>query len=278
MHKLKNITTIYVFAFALVFNVVAHAKAAELPADTLKSTMWEYMAEEFILTDESKAKKIIMDEKVRVYAPKVAEDGLVVPVYVDATAITGVKKIIVLADLNPLPNVLTYEPIKSEAKLSFRVKLQQGSPIRAAVLDSNGVWHVGGTYVDAAGGGCTQPALAHGEDDWTARLAEVRAKVWRKSGKSASKMRFSIRHPMDTGLADGIPAFYVETLEVKDPKGEIYGRLQIKEPVSENPTLTLYPQLGDATEKVNLEGRDNEGNKIRVEIPADLQSSTLQLK
>lgn len=248
----------------------------EIPKDTLNSIMWTQMAKNHLLTTQDEVKGIVMDETILVHAPKSAEDQMNIPVHVDARSIKNAKKIIVIADLNPLTKVLTFEPEDSEARLSFRIKVEQGTPIRAAVLDGDGIWHVGGTYVDAAGGGCSQPAMAHSKPDWVKYLAEVRGKIWREVGSDVATMRFTVRHPMDTGLADGIPAFYVEQLKFSSPKGEKLGRLSIHEPVSENPTITLFPKLDEATSQVNIKGRDNEGNLIDVAVPAPFQSSALQ--
>lgn len=249
--------------------------AAEIPADTLNSVMWQQMAKSYLLNGDRAGSKIIMDDSILVHAPKSAEDQMNIPVHVDARAIKDVKEIVVIADLNPLPKVLTYVPEQSEARLSFRIKVEQGTPVRAAVLDGDGVWHVGGTYVDAAGGGCSQPALAHGKADWVKTLAEVRGKIWRRPGDEAATMRFTVRHPMDTGLADGIPAFFIEQLQFRAPGGAHLGNLTLHEPVSENPTVTVFPKIKDATEAVEISGRDNEGNLIKVSVPAPLRSSSL---
>ncbi|GJM01752.1 MAG: hypothetical protein DHS20C08_02530 [Rhodomicrobium sp.] len=257
---------------------ITPAHTAEIPADTLNSIMWKDMAKTYLLTEGHENSKIVMDESILVHAPKSAEDQLNIPVHVDARAIKDVKKIIVLADLNPLPKVLTYMPEKAEARLSFRIKVEQGTPVRAAVLDGEGVWHVGGAYVDAAGGGCSQPAMAHGKPDWVSSLAEVRGRIWRQSGTDTARMRLSVRHPMDTGLADGIPAFFVSELKFRSRKGKHLGSLTIHEPISENPTLTVFPKLQDATDAVEVSGRDNEGNLIHVSIPAPVRSSLLTEK
>ncbi len=264
-------------AAALVLGAHVHGvQASELPKDSVDSIMWENVAKQFILSDQEGSDKIVMDDRVQVVAPKIAEDQMNIPVHVDARGIENVRKIVVIADLNPLPKVLTYRPEKAAPRLSFRIKVEQGTPIRAAVLDGKGVWHIGATYVDAAGGGCSQPALAHSQNDWVSTLAEVRAKIWRSPAKEFSTLRVTIKHPMDTGLADGIPAFYVEDLVVKTPSGQRLGRLEIHEPVSENPTLTLFPKIKGSVDHVVLSGRDNEGNLIKVSVPAPVQSSHLQ--
>ena len=277
MTKFAIFLSVWLLSFGVIAKDVSHRSTAPhiLPQDSLHSVMWSYIAKEFILSDTAKANKIVMDKGVKVFAPKVAEDQFNVPVRVDARALGEVKKIIVLADLNPLPKVLSYQPVDAEPVISFRIKVEQGTPVRAAVLTSDNVWHIGGTYVDASGGGCSAPAVAHSEADWVSHLAEVKAKVWRTLGKRAVKLRVRVRHPMDTGLADGIPAFYLETLNIKTPEGKLLGYLQLYEPISENPTLTLSPKLPANANALRLEGRDNEGNEIKVSIPAVVQSSEL---
>ncbi len=256
----------------------AEPENKELPKDVLNSIMWKSVATDYLLSDKNSNGTIIMNSAIKVVAPKDAEDQLNVPVSVDATAIKNVRKILVVADLNPLPEVLTYEPLNAAARISFRIKVDQGTPVRAAVLDAEGVWHVAGTYLDASGGGCSQPALAYKNDDWVKRLAEVRGKIWRHLGKDQATLRFSIRHPMDTGLADGIPAFYVENLKLTDSAGKILGRLTVHEPVSENPTITVYPFIKQTIDKIQIKGRDNEGNLFKASVPVPVTSTRLQTR
>jgi|GEM_PF-103771 len=267
---------IAISATPVTINSISAAESTvAIPKDSLNSVMWDFMAKEHLLTDTS-SKKIVMNNSILVHAPKVAEDQLNLPIHVDARSIKNIQKIVVIADLNPIPKVLTYEPRQAEARISFRIKVGQATPVRAAVLDKDGVWHIGGTFVDASGGGCSQPAVAYGNDDWVKRLAEIRGRIWRTPGQKSAKLRFSVRHPMDTGLADGIPAFFIEKLELKGADGKLLGNLYINEPISENPTVTLFPILKEATTSVQITGRDNEGNLIDVAVPAPIQSSALQ--
>ena len=220
---------------------------------------------------------IVADDTVSVVAPAVAENQMEVPVTVDASKLDAVKKIVVLTDLNPIHHVLTYEPVEAAPYLSFRVKVEQATPIRAAVLTGDGKWHVSGVIVDAAGGGCTAPALAHGQDDWTSRLAEVKAKIWRYATEPEARLRMKIRHPMDTGLADGIPAFYINKLEVKGPGSDVLARLEVREPVSENPTFTMKPKLDMSARFLKIEGRDTDGNLVNVKVPAPTSTTQASL-
>ena len=68
-------------------------------------------------------------------------------------------------------------------------------------------------------------------------------------------------HPMDTGLAGGIPAFYLNRLSLRDANGRELMRLQAFEPVSENPVFSFdFP--GVPSGRLQLVGSDNNGNRI----------------
>ena len=253
-------------------------RAIQIPKDTVQSVMWPQMARDYLLKEKNRSQKIIMNNEVIVRAPSQAEDQMNVPVHVDARTIKNVKKIVLIADLNPLPKVLTFTPEQAEARFSVRIKVEQGTPIRAAVLDQDGTWHVGATLIDAAGGGCSQPAVAHSTDNWVDSLANVRGKIWRTPNAQSSKLRLNIKHPMDTGLADGIPAFYLETLALTAPDGTALGQLELHEPVSENPTLTLFPKVKASQKTLIVKGRDNGGNHLTAKVPVPIQSSALMSK
>lgn len=210
--------------------------------------------------------KIEFDARVKVVAPKFAEDSLNVPVAVDASELSDVEEIVVFVEFNPILKVLEFYPRQAKPYLAFRFKLQQSSPIRAGAKTRDGVWHVGGAWVEASGGGCTAPSNGRISGDWFRHLGEVNSRVWDFPGQQ-SRVRFRVMHPMDTGLAPGIPAFYIEQLSLKDLQGYEYLRLNTFEPVSENPVFTfdLTPDLKPGQELV-LSGVDNNGNRINAGI------------
>ena len=209
--------------------------------------------------------QIAFDERVRVLAPEAAEDSAQVPVTVDASALGRVERLLVWVDYGPIPHILTYYPEAAEAKLSFRFKIDQATPIRAAALTPDGVWHIGHRYIDAAGGGCTAPALAYASDDWEEHLGKVQARIWPETGR----VRAIVDHPMDTGLVDGIPVFILQDLALTDQSGQRRARLDLFEPVSEDPTFTFYLGKGDVRGPLRLQGGDNNGNQIDALIPID---------
>ncbi len=125
-----------------------------LPADPLGSPMWAYHAAR-LLSDAP----VVFDPRVRLILPTIAENQHQFPVTVDARSIPGVQRILVYADLNPLTLAVDYRPLHAEPFLSLRIKLDQRTPVRAAVLAADGKWHVGSAWVDAAGGGCSAPPV-----------------------------------------------------------------------------------------------------------------------
>jgi sulfur-oxidizing protein SoxY len=232
--------------------------AAQPPADPLASPMWQEMHQRLL-----NGAPVVFDDRVVVQAPAVAEDSLNLPLWIDASALGEVERLLVFAELNPIPKVLDMQPLKALPRIGLRIKVQQATPVRAAALTSDGTWHLGGLLVDAAGGGCTAPSLGSGSSDWADRLGEVTARLW--SRQDHNRLRASIIHPMDTGLVAGIPAFYLEHLEIRDGSGELLSRLSLFEPIAENPVLTLdLPK----SRQLSLIGRDNNGNPVAAKVTA----------
>lgn len=238
--------------------------------DPLKSTMWNDRSER-LFADAP----VEFDARVKVIAPSIVENEAQVPLTADARQLDGVQKLIVFADLNPIQHVLTLFPAKAAPYVSFRMKVERGTPVRAAALTSDGVWHVGGIYLDAAGGGCSAPAMARKDAAWSGTLGQTHGRLWREAGGLA-RARFRVRHPMDTGLArDNTPAYFIERIELKGAGGERLAALETFEPLSEDPTLTLLVRLGPDSLALEIEGRDNNGRIYRASLAAPPSQSRL---
>lgn len=236
----------------------ADAAALQESGDPLASARWADM-EKTILAGAP----MPFDPRVKVIAPETAENPMQVPVTVDATALGKVVEVIVFADFNPIVQILRFYPEETGAYLGFRVKLQQSTPVRAAARTADGIWHVGGTWVNTVGGGCTAPSAAAGSPLWQQRLNEVSGRQW-SEGAQSGRLRLRIVHPMDTGLIAGTPAFYLEEIDFTNAKGQRLMRLQTFEPVAENPVFTL--NRGEISGEIEASGRDNNGNAFRARI------------
>jgi sulfur-oxidizing protein SoxY len=250
----------------------ATALSAATPAadategDPFKSLQWPELRKEFL---GAKA-RAVFDERVRVLGPVFAEDPMNVPVTI-STDLPGVQRVLVLVDRNPIRKVLELQPLLAQPAVSFRFKLEQASPVRAAVLTADGLWHVGGALIDSAGGGCTAPGATRADGSWTQTLGQVSGRLFSSpapapggEGAAASaltRLRLRVMHPMDTGLVGGVPAFYVSKLSVRDAQDQELLRLATFEPISENPVFSFdfsKPPL----RPLRISGVDNNGNRI----------------
>ncbi len=259
--KFLSISKLMLSAVLLACSALAQAAA---PADPFGSVMWQAMVDRYFTGGD-----VVFDQRVKVIAPYSAENQMHVPITVDATGLENVKQIVAVADLNPIQHVLTVRPKQALSFIGFRLKLQQSSPIHVGVQTEDGTWHMGGALIDAAGGGCTAPAAAHGTSNWMQTLGETRALV-RRDSKGDARMTVRMRHPMDTGLAAGIPVFYMNKMVVKDEAGGVIAELDLFEPVSENPTITLKPAVGSSASQLAVSTRDTEGNEFSfpLSVPA----------
>lgn len=210
-------------------------------------------------------------DEVLVRTPAFADDALNVPLQIDARALQkvggGIARMIVIADRNPIREVLAFEPLRALPLLAFRIRLEQASPIRCLVQTHDGHWHVGGAMTQAAGGGCTVPGVTRADGSWSRTLNQVHTRFFSNLAEGTRRLRVQIMHPMDTGLVAGVPALYIESLELQDAAGQAWWRLQPHEPLSENPLITFEMPL-QGPRMFRLIGQDNNGNRIDTEVRA----------
>lgn len=223
-------------ASAILLAAPSLALAAPLPADPLGSPMWEFHAQRLF-----GSAPVVFDSRVAVHMPEIAENQRVFPVTVDARALPDVRRIVLYADLNPIPVAVDYAPTAAAAYLSTRIKLDQRTPVRAAVLTADGTWHLGGGWIDAAGGGCSAPPVSRVKGDWADHLGETRAAAFAEPG-GQTRLRMTFRHPMDTGLVENIAAYNIERLTIRAADGTPLGQMLVNGSVSEDPAFTVLVQ------------------------------------
>jgi sulfur-oxidizing protein SoxY len=252
-------------ALAMMVSGTAHAA---LPRDPLGSPMWERLAPTFFGTD-----KVTFDPRVKVIFPSIAEDQHQFPVTVDARGVKGVKRILLFADLNPIPLAIDYTPSDAQAYLSTRIKLDQRTPVRGAVQLADGSWLVSGGWIDAAGGGCSAPPVSRVKGDWAQHLGEVRGIALSTGG--GARVRLAFRHPMDTGFVANIPTYNLEQVVLTGAGGRQYGTMAIEASVAEDPEISVITNAG-AGETITLAGRDTNGieyaGKMTVAVTSALAS------
>lgn len=236
--------------------------AMALPADPLRSPMWDYHASRLF-----GGAPVVFDSRVKVDLPLIAENQRAMPVTVDARALPGVRRILIFADLNPIPVAVDFAPGKAAPFLGLRIKLDQRTPVRAAAQTEDGTWHVAGHWVDAAGGGCSAPPVSRVKGDWAEHLGEMRARAWATAG--GERLRVAVRHPMDTGLVENIAAYNIESLRVATEQGEELARLAVEGSVAEDPVFTL--ELPGQTRPSRIVARDTSGLEFTGTAPNPLR-------
>ncbi len=241
---------------------LAAASDGQTEGDPLSSMQWPLVRRKFI-GDASYR----FDARALLKGPPFAEDAMNVPMLLDARPLAQegieIERIVIVADRNPVQQVLTFEPRRVLPVLAFRFRLEQGSPVRALIRTRRGDWLVAQTWVSATGGGCTLPGATRADGSWSQTLNQVQTRVFRSILTGAGlRLRLRVMHPMDTGLVAGIPAFHIETLELHDLERQPWFRIELHEPVSENPLFTLDLDPAPSGPMLLL-GRDNNGNRIQ---------------
>ena len=229
------------------------------PVDPVPSVMWAYYHQRFLANAP-----FVFDARVKLLAPPFAEDARQVPLEIDARAFKGeVVKILAWAELNPLPQIVDFQPVERVLPwLSIRIRIEQATPLRAAVLTRDGMWHVGSTLIDAAGGGCTAPSVVRTQAGWEDHLGEVLGGRYPRA--EFSRVKLQVAHPMDNGMVRGIPEFFVNNAELHGANGELLARLELFPAVSENPNLAFDIEGAEPT---RLTVRDTSGSQFEAVIP-----------
>lgn len=244
---------------ACCLSLAAHGSELESVKDPVPSVMWAFYHKQML-----GGAPFMFDERVKLLAPPFAEDARQVPLEIDARAFKGeVVRILAWAELNPLPKIVDFQPLDRVLPwLSIRIRIEQATPLRAAVLTRDGVWHVGSTLIDAAGGGCTAPSVVRTQPGWEEHIGEVLGGRYPRG--EFSRVRLQVAHPMDNGMVGGIPEFFINHAELRDQDDHLLARLELFPAVSENPSLAFDIQGAGQT---RLLLRDNSGNQFDAAIP-----------
>jgi sulfur-oxidizing protein SoxY len=82
-----------------------------------------------------------------------------------------------------------------------------------------------------------------------------------------ARVTVRMRHPMDTGFAFGHPAFFMNQIDIRDKDEQLLSSIEMSEPVSENPTLTIEPRMQGGAQQLLVDARDNDGNEFGYSVP-----------
>lgn len=225
----------------------AAAAAAEAPA----TEAWRD-----VLDLEFAGAEVVYDDSIHLVAPERVEEAFSVPVVIGfAETPYSVREVALFAENNPFPQVMRAVPNAPLHAIGLDIRLERSTPVRAAVRDEAGVWHVASREVRVANpGGCS----AGGGGGMPVGEIAMRQFV-RPNGVSRLKLR--IGHPMHTGLAvdaatdEVVPAHYIDRVAVGGAAGALV-ELRLWASVSADPTLMF--DLPEAQASVRVEAADTE--------------------
>ena len=241
-----------VTACAALLAATGAARAGDY--DPMRSALWADMHTEFLGDGPVK-----YDSQVRLIIPRTVEDAFSVPVVVELSdRVQPVQEVVVIAENNPIQTAARMYPRRAIRSVGMNIRLEQSTPVRAAARDADGVWHVASVKVAVMNpGGCT---AAGGSGSAENPIGTIAMKRFRRPN-SATRLKFRITHPMDTGLVtdeDGavVPAYYVDTVTLADSAGPI-ADLVTSAALATNPDF--YFDLPDRLQTVRVTASDSKG-------------------
>ena len=244
---------------ALGFLSAAPAFAADNTAP-FDSESWQD-----VLDIEFDGAEVVYDNSLYLVVPERVEEAFSVPVVMNfADTPFDIAEVALIAENNPFSMVARIYPQRPVTAIGFNIRLEMSTPVRAAVMDGDGVWHVVSEEILVmTPGGCSAPG---GGGVAMAGAISTRQFV-RADGDSRLKVRIS--HPMHTGLVidaygDAIPEHYINNLTISDDIGEL-ARMLLWASVSADPVFMF--ELPDTQQSVRVDARDTNGDVFEFDGP-----------
>jgi sulfur-oxidizing protein SoxY len=203
--------------------------------------------------------KYIFDNNIKVKVPKFADNPTQVPIFIDAKNVKNAKRMILFADLNPIPVITDVQLTNLYPVLSTNIKVAQETPLRVLVLDENNLWHVGSANIKSNGGGCDISAQASSNYEYAKLFGKTKGKTYIK--KDVLRIKASIYHPMETGLVFGNNEYYINKIEIKT-KNELMATFKTTAAISENPRLIFESKKN--IDQLSLMFYDTDGNEFSL--------------
>ncbi len=222
--------------------------------DPMRSAFWADMQTAFLGDGPIK-----YDAQVRLVMPRTVEDAFSVPIVVELSdRVQPAEEVVVIAENNPIQTAARIFPRRTIRSVGMNIRLEQTTPVRAAVRDADGVWHVASVRVEVQNpGGCSAMGGGGSAEN---PLGTIVMKRFRRPN-SVTRLKMGITHPMDTGLVttedgDVVPAYYVEKVTLADAAGPI-ADLVTSAALATDPDF--YFDVPDRLQSVRIRASDSKG-------------------
>ncbi len=215
-----------------------------------------------IINDVIKGEKYIFDDKnIIVDVPKFADNPIQVPIFIDGKNIKNAKRMIVFADLNPIPVIVDMKLIDLLPLISVNIKVAQETPLRALIQDDKGIWHIGSANIKSFGGGCSVSSVSSSDTNFDKYLGKAKGEIFQKG--DITRIKASIFHPMETGLVFGNSAFYINKISIFT-KNKKLSDITSYSAISENPRFIFETKNKSKDYKINF--YDTDANEFSLDI------------
>lgn len=215
------------------------------------------------------------DDAVTILMADVIENSHDVPIALKLSPdLDDVREVVLIAENNPIQHVARIIPHRPLSQIGLKMRLELSTPIRAAALTGDGVWHVASKWVKVlTPGGCSVPAPRDVEAKEIDRTGEIAMRTFDRP-EAETRLKFRIIHPMETGFAvkpDGetIPAYYLEDITIADGEGPVV-EVVTQAAMAADPIITLdVPTL---KQSLRIHARDSKGLEFEAQKddPSDM--------
>ncbi|ERJ19638.1 Sulfur oxidation SoxY protein [Salinisphaera shabanensis E1L3A] len=244
--------------YALSCASVASAAGVDtIVHDPLESSRWRYM-----VAQHFRDAPVVFDERVQVLVPDHAQDPQATPVQIRVQGLNDVTQIRVIADASAHSRVLDYFPANAAPSIGFSFEVAQATPLRAAVRTGDGVWHIGGAWVDGQGGGCAAPSVTPAASADLAFEGRIEARSWARAN-DRQRLKLRVVVPRQTSDIATRSTAVVEEITVRDTQGRLQARLVPGSPLARASLFTLDIPSREA---LRIEARDDWGNRYRTHV------------
>lgn len=240
------------FKILLVF--VCFLSFSYAQKDPLSSPMWNDVIKMFF-----KNEAYVIDKNIIIKVPSFADNALQVPIYVDASYYKKAQRLLIFADLNAIIPLLDMKLSGLLPVISLNMKIAQGTPLRAAIKDKNGLWHISSAEIKSFGGGCSVSSEASLLEISQDLFGKYKIKTFYINNRK--RIKLSIYHPMDTGLFAGNPEFFINKVTIKSGN-KIKAQIRTYASISENPRLIFEDKASKNNYEIILE--DTDGNIFKI--------------
>ncbi len=234
---------LFIFSFLFIENLYG------------KNPIFSPTFDDIIKSTINNQKYIFDDENISIEVPNFADNPIQVPILVDAKKIKDAKQLILFADLNPIPVIVDMKLDALLPLISLNIKVAQETPIRALVLDSKNIWHIGSTNIKSFGGGCSVASVSSSQTDFAKLLGKI--KIDSFENDTIFRIKSSIFHPMETGLVFGNNEFYINKIILKTDNKNL-GEIKTYSAISENPRFIFETKTKASNYKIEF--FDTDGN------------------